>query len=260
MIALTAGMNRPGATADLGPGGPPAARTTGPAGGDRSAAVRSGARAARVWPLVVLAAPATVEVFSGWVGIAQKTGFGLVSPLPGIWPSLHVDTSITLPVGGGSVRHVRAARLAGRRELGQRPDPPVRQVVRDLLLRARHGRTGRLPPAGPGRGGAGAVADHDDRVLPAGPGPGHGDHAGPHAPRRCRHRSGHTEQRDRRTSSIAVPCLVRRGPGRGGAGPGRTPGLLAWDPVLLLEPGRPRSRTRAPGRQQQSRPASASHT
>jgi len=38
-------------------------------------------------------------VWSGWVGIAQKTGFGLVSPLPGIWPSLHLDTSITLPVG-----------------------------------------------------------------------------------------------------------------------------------------------------------------
>ena len=36
---------------------------------------------------------------SGWVGIAQKTGFGLVSPLPGIWPSLHLDTTITLPVG-----------------------------------------------------------------------------------------------------------------------------------------------------------------
>ena len=34
-----------------------------------------------------------------WVGIAQKTGFGLVSPLPGIWPSLHLDTTITLPVG-----------------------------------------------------------------------------------------------------------------------------------------------------------------
>jgi hypothetical protein len=27
------------------------------------------------------------------------TGFGLVSPLPGIWPSLHLDTTITLPVG-----------------------------------------------------------------------------------------------------------------------------------------------------------------
>ena len=99
MAALTAGMNRPGATADLGPGGPPAARTTGPAGGDRSAAVSSGTRTVRSWPLLVLAAPAAAEVWSGWVGIAQKTGFGLVSPLPGIWPSLHLDTSITLPVG-----------------------------------------------------------------------------------------------------------------------------------------------------------------
>jgi hypothetical protein len=46
-----------------------------------------------------LAAPAAAEVWSGWVGIAKLTGFGLVSPLPGIWPSLHLDTSITLPVG-----------------------------------------------------------------------------------------------------------------------------------------------------------------
>jgi hypothetical protein len=53
----------------------------------------------RSWPLLVLAAPAAAEVWSGWVGIAQKTGFGLVAPLPGIWPSLHLDTSITLPVG-----------------------------------------------------------------------------------------------------------------------------------------------------------------
>ncbi len=83
MAALTAGMNYSGITADLGPGGPPAARTTGPAGGDRSAAVSSGARTVRSWPLLVLAAPAAAEVWSGWVGIAQKTGFGLVSPLPG---------------------------------------------------------------------------------------------------------------------------------------------------------------------------------
>jgi hypothetical protein len=88
MAALTTGMNRPGATPDLGP-----------AGGDRSAAVSSGTRTVRSWPLLVLAAPAAAEVWSGWVGIAQKTGFGLVSPLPGIWPSLHLDTSITLPVG-----------------------------------------------------------------------------------------------------------------------------------------------------------------
>jgi hypothetical protein len=99
MAALTAGVNRSGATADLGPGSPPAARTTGPAGGDRSTVVSSGARTVRSWPLLVLAAPAAAEVWSGWVGIAQKTGFGLVSPLPGILPSLHLDTSITLPVG-----------------------------------------------------------------------------------------------------------------------------------------------------------------
>jgi hypothetical protein len=99
MAALTAGVNRPGATADLGPGGPPAARTSGPAGGDRPAVISSGTRTVRSWPLLVLAAPAAAEVWSGWVGIAQKTGFGLVSPPPGILPSLHLDTSITLPVG-----------------------------------------------------------------------------------------------------------------------------------------------------------------
>lgn len=51
------------------------------------------------WPLLVLAAPAAAEVWSGWVGIAQKTGFGMVSLLPGIWPALRVDTTITLPIG-----------------------------------------------------------------------------------------------------------------------------------------------------------------
>jgi hypothetical protein len=74
--------------------------TAGSAGAaDRSPAVSSSGRTVRSWPLLILAAPAAAEVWSGWVGIAQKTGFGLVSPLPGIWPSLHLDTSITLPVG-----------------------------------------------------------------------------------------------------------------------------------------------------------------
>jgi hypothetical protein len=53
----------------------------------------------RSWPLLVLAAPAAVAVWSGWVGIGQMTGFGLVHPLPGIWDSLHVNTAVTLPVG-----------------------------------------------------------------------------------------------------------------------------------------------------------------
>jgi hypothetical protein len=67
--------------------------------GDRTGAARDRSRTARSWPLVLLAFPAAAEVWSGWVGIAQKTGFGLVSPLPGIWSSLHLDTTITLPIG-----------------------------------------------------------------------------------------------------------------------------------------------------------------
>jgi hypothetical protein len=53
----------------------------------------------RSWPLLVLAAPAAVAVWSGWVGLGQMTGFGIVHPLPGIWSSLRVDTAVTLPVG-----------------------------------------------------------------------------------------------------------------------------------------------------------------
>ena len=52
----------------------------------------------RTWPLLVLALPAAVAVWSGWVGIGQMTGFGIVRPLPGIWDSLHIDTAVTLPV------------------------------------------------------------------------------------------------------------------------------------------------------------------
>jgi hypothetical protein len=84
---------------DPSPRGPGPARTIGPAAADRSPATVRPGSTVRSWPLLVLAAPAAAEVWSGWVGIAQKTGFGLISPLPGIWPSLHLDTAITLPVG-----------------------------------------------------------------------------------------------------------------------------------------------------------------
>ena len=96
MAAVTVDASR---AADPGLRGPVPARTAGPAAADRSPAAARPGRAVRSWPLLVLAAPAAAEVWSGWVGIAQKTGFGLVSPLPGIWPSLHLDTAITLPVG-----------------------------------------------------------------------------------------------------------------------------------------------------------------
>jgi len=53
----------------------------------------------RAWPLWLLALPAFVAVWSGWVGMGKLCGFGVVQPLPGIWDSLHLDTSITLPIG-----------------------------------------------------------------------------------------------------------------------------------------------------------------
>jgi hypothetical protein len=96
MAALTVDASR---AADRGRRGPVPARTTRAAAADRSRAAARPGRTLRSWPLLVLAAPAAAEVWSGWVGMAQKTGFGLVSPLPGIWPSLHLDTAITLPVG-----------------------------------------------------------------------------------------------------------------------------------------------------------------
>jgi hypothetical protein len=96
MAAVTAGA---APAMDPGLGGPVHTRTGGPAAADRSPAAVRPHRTVRSWPLLVLAAPAAAEVWSGWVGIAQKTGFGRVSPLPGIWPSLHLDTAITLPVG-----------------------------------------------------------------------------------------------------------------------------------------------------------------
>lgn len=52
----------------------------------------------RRWPLIVIAAPAAVAIWSGWVGLGQLCGFGLIQPFPGI-VSWHLDTAITLPVG-----------------------------------------------------------------------------------------------------------------------------------------------------------------
>jgi hypothetical protein len=51
------------------------------------------------WPLFLIAAPAAVAVWSGWVGLGGLCGFGVIHPLPGIWDGLRLDTAITLPVG-----------------------------------------------------------------------------------------------------------------------------------------------------------------
>jgi hypothetical protein len=51
------------------------------------------------WPLFLIALPAAVAVWSGWVGIGQLCGFGAIHPLPGIWDSARLNTAITLPIG-----------------------------------------------------------------------------------------------------------------------------------------------------------------
>jgi hypothetical protein len=55
--------------------------------------------AVRRWPLLLIAAPAAVAVWSGWVGLGALCGFGLVHPLPGIAAGFQINTAITLPVG-----------------------------------------------------------------------------------------------------------------------------------------------------------------
>lgn len=57
-------------------------------------------RAPRSWPVLLLALPAFVAIWSGWVGLGSLTGFGTVNPLPGTpWADWTLDTAITLPIG-----------------------------------------------------------------------------------------------------------------------------------------------------------------
>jgi hypothetical protein len=53
----------------------------------------------RRWPLFLIASPAAVSIWSGWVGLGELCGFGVVHPLPGIVPGFALNTAITLPVG-----------------------------------------------------------------------------------------------------------------------------------------------------------------
>lgn len=66
---------------------------------DTPQARRVRGRAHRAWPVLVVALPAFVAVWSGWVGLGQLAGFGVMHPLPGIADGVQLDTAITLPIG-----------------------------------------------------------------------------------------------------------------------------------------------------------------
>lgn len=56
------------------------------------------------WPVILLALPAFVAIWGGWVGLGALTGFGPVDLLPGFTrengqPLVTLNTAITLPIG-----------------------------------------------------------------------------------------------------------------------------------------------------------------
>jgi hypothetical protein len=57
------------------------------------------ARRPVAWPVLLLALPAFMAIWSGWVSLGELSGFGLVHPLPGIADNLTINTAITLPIG-----------------------------------------------------------------------------------------------------------------------------------------------------------------
>jgi hypothetical protein len=65
------------------------------------AAARSGLpgrHRVRRWPLAVIASPAMVAIWSGWVSLGEMCGFGMVEPFPGI-TKWRLDTAMSLPIG-----------------------------------------------------------------------------------------------------------------------------------------------------------------
>jgi hypothetical protein len=109
----------------------------------------TGGRGVRRWPLVLIASPAAVSIWSGWVGLGSLAGFGPVHPLPGIAPGFVLNTAITLPIGVEAygayalgawlAPGVRAAarRFARRSAVGALALGMAGQVIYHLLAAAR---------------------------------------------------------------------------------------------------------------------------
>lgn len=82
---------RPAAQVGVQPESTPAAAV--------AAAPGSRRRRVATWPAFIVAFPASVAIWAGWVAIGKLTGFGRINLLPGFGRGWVVDTAITLPVG-----------------------------------------------------------------------------------------------------------------------------------------------------------------
>lgn len=51
------------------------------------------------WPIVLIALGAFVAIWGGWVELGKLTGFGEITPLPGIADDWRINSAITLPLG-----------------------------------------------------------------------------------------------------------------------------------------------------------------
>jgi hypothetical protein len=114
----------------------------------------SSPRKPRKWPVFVIGSSASVAVWSGWVGLGQMCGFGLIHPLPGITlldlDKFQLNTSITLPIGveaygayalGAWISHgtpKAAKKFAKRSSIGAIGLGMLGQLAYHLLLAARY--------------------------------------------------------------------------------------------------------------------------
>jgi hypothetical protein len=127
------------------PGTPPVADQVVPTE-SATVAPKSGPARVRRWPIVLLALPAFVAIWGGWVGLGRMTGFGPTQLLPGIWDELVINSAITLPIGveayaaiamnvwlSGRTRSARTRRFAMWSALGSLALGMAGQVVYHLM-------------------------------------------------------------------------------------------------------------------------------
>ncbi|MGL5826647.1 MAG: helix-turn-helix domain-containing protein [Nocardioides sp.] len=199
-----------------------------------------------VWPLWLLALPAFVAVWSGWVGLGRLCGFGVVQPLPGIVDGFELNTAVTLPIGMEAYAAYAlrvwltstspvAVRFARRSTIAALTLGAAGQVVYHVLTAA--GATKApvavtalvavLPVAVLGMGATLAHLVTSEHSA--------ADQKAAMAVRRRRVQLGDTESRPVAADRVHASAVTgRRGSGRSRPSPGRAPGGVPDEAAVLL--------------------------